>query len=64
MKKSIFILGAITIVSLSSCFKQRVCECTDTDGNVSKSTVVGSKSGAGASCDAQEYAGTTCELGK
>ncbi len=63
MKKVLFIFAA-GLVLFSSCRKTRTCSCTYADGSgtYTESYLLSTKKDAQAFCDANEYAGVSCEL--
>jgi hypothetical protein len=63
--KKIILVGAVALLGLASCKKDRTCECT-IDGTTEKVSVTypkSTKSDAKEACDAGEIAaGVSCEL--
>lgn len=64
MKKNVTLLALalFMVAGFSSCRKDRICECTYSNGSTAEYTFHTTKKVAKLDCDLQETNGATCEL--
>jgi hypothetical protein len=64
MKRNLLLaaVALFIVAGFSSCRKDRVCECTYSDGSTQSYTFHATKKVANLDCDMQEFGGATCEL--